>query len=123
MPLHTLLFVVALAVILLGVYLLVKGRGSKTTIKIANIGELSTTSLGLATLVVGAVLAYFCIQADEKSEAAAQARQAQERQATSSAVPPASSLSVSQSSTGDGSPNIVNGGSVTLQADKSRNYR
>lgn len=120
MPLRTLLFIVAVAVIVFGACLLVKSRGNKTTIKLANVGELSTTSLGLATLVVGTVLAYFCVQVDEKSEAAARAGQAQERK-SASAVPPTPSLSVNQSSTGDGSPNIVQGGSVTLQVDKSKN--
>ena len=119
MSLRTLLFVVAIVVIVLGFYLLVRGGGSKTTIKITNIGELSTTSLGLATLVVGAVLAYFCIPVDEKSEASAQVRQTQERQAASSAAPPPPLLSVSQSSTGNGSPNIINNGPVTLQVEKS----
>jgi hypothetical protein len=122
MPLRTLLFVVALAVIILGLYLLVSDRGgSKITIKIANVGELSTSSLGLATVFVGAVLAYFCISAGEKSESATQGRQAQESQAVSNAAPP--SVSVTQSSTGDDSPNIVNGGSVVFQVDKSKNNR
>ena len=118
-----LLFVAALTVIVLGAYLLIKDYRSKTTLKITSIGEISTTSLGLVVLLVGAVLVYFCLQADEKSEAAAETRRTQERQTSSNAVPPASSLSVSQSSTGDGSPNIVNGSSVTSQIDKSRNDR
>jgi NADH:ubiquinone oxidoreductase subunit 5 (subunit L)/multisubunit Na+/H+ antiporter MnhA subunit len=125
MPLRTLLFVVGLAVIGLGAYLLLKlkGRESKTTIRIANVGELSTTSVGLVTIAVGVVLAYFSAQANEKSEAVTQVLQTRERQTAPRAVPPASSVSVSQSSTGDGSPNIINGGSVTLQVDKSRNDR
>lgn len=122
MSLRTLLFVVALAVIFVGIYLLVKGRRSKTTITIANIGTFSSTSLGLGTLAVGAVLAYFCVLGEKRSEAA-QSSQAQERQAGSNTVSPAPQMSVIQSSTGDGSPNMVNGGSVTLQVEKSRNNR
>lgn len=120
MPLRTQLFVIALTVILLGGYLVLKGRVSKTTIKLLNVGEVSTTSLGLVTLIVGAVLAVFSIHAVEKSVDTDQNRQVQERQDSTSTALSATSLIVSQSSTGDGSPNIVNGGSVTVQVDKSR---
>ncbi|MGN6828920.1 hypothetical protein [Paucibacter sp. M5-1] len=125
MALRTPLFIVALGVIAFGLYLLVKVRSSKTTLKISGIGEISTASVGLVTLVIGVVLSYFCIQADERRENAAEARKARERQAAVSALPPPPSASVSQSSTGDGSPNIgvVTGGSVTVQVDKSKAER
>ena len=125
MLLLTLLFISSLAIIFFGLYLLVNPRGGKTVLKISNIGELSTTSLGLVTLVVGGVLGYYCIQANEKREATVAARQTLERQSSASAVPPAPSVSVSQSSSGDGSPNISNvtGGSVSVEVDKSRAAR
>lgn len=113
MSLRTLLFVVAILVIAFGLFLLINGRKSKTILKITNIGELSTSSLGLVTLVIGVVLGYFSVQVEEKNAAVA------------GPMPTTSSASVSQSSTGDGSPNIgnVNGDSVTIQVGKVRSDR
>ena len=128
MPLRTLLLIAAIAVIAFALYLLIKVRTSKTTLKIPVIGEISTTSVGLVTLVIGAVLGYFCVQAEEKHEAAEFAADAHRQALAASAVPPPApppAIAVSQSSTGDGSPNIgvVNGGSVTVQVDKSKSER
>ncbi len=116
-----LLLVIALVIIAFALYLLLKTRQSKTTIKIAKFGELSTTSLGVATLVIGAVLGYFGVVLDQKGEVTAQALRAAERRDLERAAAPTPSISVSQSSTGDGSPNIgvVNGGSMAIQVDKS----
>jgi hypothetical protein len=116
------LFFVAVVIVALGLYLIVRNQKGKTAIKVANLGELSTNSLGLVTLVIGAGLAYFCTRDDQVREAAIQTRRTQERQTASRAASPGPSVSVSQSSTGDGSPNIgvVNGGSVTIQVEKPR---
>ncbi|WP_407714705.1 hypothetical protein ACJJWD_00090 [Comamonas testosteroni] len=116
MPLRTPLFIVAITVIFFGVLLLRKEQRSKTVIKVANIGELSTTSLGIVMLIVGAVLAYFCSLNNEMREIEKFSRN-QEQQASSNTFP----QNVNQLSTGDGSPNMVNGGSVSVQVNKSRN--
>lgn len=118
MPMQTLLFIVALTVIFIGLYKIIKGRGNKTTIKVPNIGELSTTSSGLVMLIAGSALAYFCAQTEKKLETNAHAPKIQEQKSTPNGIPPTPLQSVIQSSNGDGSPNIVNGGSVSIQVNK-----
>lgn len=122
---RTLLLIAAIAVIAFALFLLFKARTSKTTLKVSGMGEISTTSVGLVALFIGAGLGYLCVQADEKHEAAGLAAEAHKQELAASAAPRPPAIAVSQSSTGDGSPNIgiVNGGSVTVQVDKSKSER
>jgi len=124
-PSRTLLLIAAIAVIAFSLYLLFKVRTSKTTLKVPGMGEISTTSVGLVALLIGAGLGSLCVQADEKHEVAGLAAEAHKRELAASAAPPLPAIAVSQSSTGDGSPNIgvVSGGSVTVQVDKSKSER